>query len=99
MVVQGQTRQLVDVKSRQESPKGGRVNAKLHRGTDMKRILVSMALVASIVAVPVQGMAQGGGGKCDFDGDGYDDVPVGVPFEDVDVIGSAGAGQRHIRVG
>ncbi len=57
----------------------------------MKRIMVALALVTSIVAIPVQGVAQGGGGKCDFDGDGHDDVPIGVPFEDVDVIGSAGA--------
>ena len=44
-----------------------------------------------MVAVPLPGLARGGGGHCDFDGDGYDDVAIGVQMEDVGAHINAGA--------
>ena len=57
----------------------------------VRRILVSTVLVAGLVAVPLPGVAQGGGGHCDFDGDGYDDAAIGVPTDDPGGVANAGA--------
>ena len=61
------------------------------------RLVVVSGLVASVVvSVPLAGAAIGGRG-CDFNGDGFDDLAVGVPGDDVN--GDEDAGSVHVIYG
>lgn len=57
----------------------------------MRLILVATLVVAGLVAVPLPSAATGNGGHCDYNGDGYDDAAIGVPFEAVGAAVGAGA--------
>jgi FG-GAP repeat len=54
-------------------------------------ISVAAALVAAGLVTAAPAVATGGSMQCDFDGDGYDDLAIGVPYEDVGSNDAAGA--------
>jgi hypothetical protein len=57
----------------------------------MRRLLVVIVLAAGSIVVLPASMAYAAAARSDFNGDGRGDLAVGVPFEDVEAIGGAGA--------
>lgn len=55
-----------------------------------RKLFVCSLLVAGLVIPATQASAVGPGG-CDYNGDGDDDLAIGVPFEDVDGVADVGA--------
>src|SRR5436309_10040561 len=56
-----------------------------------RRVFLVLALVGSILVLPLAHSALAAPRVTDFNGDGFADLAIGVPFEDVGVNSNAGA--------